>query len=164
MTLPVVAKKRFILIHTCHKLTPQNKKLILEFFSSSQDQCFVVLDSAEMTASDSFAKKIKSAVKVVDFSSGKKTNVFDMTRAIGARRPAEALKFLSGLYQEGMHPLQIMGTLVWFWGSVKNRLSQQKFAQGLKALQEADLNVKRSRINPEYAIEVVVARLSMLLT
>ena len=59
--------------------------------------------------------------------------------------------------------LQLMGGLVWFWGKLKQRISAEKFKKGLLHLQEADLNIKRSRIKAEYALEVLVVKLCLLI-
>jgi DNA polymerase III delta subunit len=90
--------------------------------------------------------------------------VFDMTKLIAAGRPKDALKMLSDFYSEGVHPLQIMGGLVWFWGKEGRLLQKEKFERGLKALEEADLNIKRSRLDPEYAVEKLVVELTGLLS
>ncbi len=85
-----------------------------------------------------------------------------MTRVM-ANDPAQALKILNELLEEGIHPLQIMGGLLWFWGKEKFRLKGDRYNKGLLVLQEADLNIKRSRLLPEHAIEVVVVKLCSLL-
>ena len=53
-------------------------------------------------------------------------NVFDMTKAMGLRRSEEAENF-SRAFEPGIHPLQLMGGLVWFWGKSRERLPQEKF-------------------------------------
>lgn len=78
------------------------------------------------------------------------------------RSPAEALKMLTQLLEEGSHPLQILGGLVWFWGKSRERLSPAQFKKGLLALQEADLNIKRSRTRPEHSLEILIVKLASL--
>jgi DNA polymerase III delta subunit len=56
-----------------------------------------------------------------------------------------------------------MGALVWYWGKEGKTLGQERFERGLKALEEADLNIKRSRLNPQYAVEKLVVELGLLL-
>ena len=80
-----------------------------------------------------------------------------------ARNPVEALKILGNLLVEENHPLQIMGGLIWFWGKSRTRLSADQFKKGLMCLQEADLNIKRSRLKPEHTLEVLVVKLSSLI-
>ena len=66
---------------------------------------------------------------------------------------------LHGFYNQGMYPLQMMGALVWYWGKEGKALGPQRFEKGLKALEEADLNIKRSRFLPEYALEKLIVEL-----
>ena len=82
-----------------------------------------------------------------------------MTKLISSRRTADALKMLDGFYTNHMHPLQVMGALVWFWSKDGRAYGTEKFERGLKALEEADLNIKRSRMNPEHAVEKLVVEL-----
>ena len=79
-----------------------------------------------------------------------------MPRAMSSRNAGEALKILDELLESNVHPLQIMGGLVWYWGKERERLSPQSFYKGLTALEEADLNIKRSRLKPEHAVEKVL--------
>jgi len=160
--LPAVASKRFILIRECHKLSPHNRELIINFLNKKSEKVILVLDSDELEAQNSFVKSLQSLVKVLDFYQPPSKNVFDMTRAIGSHNITEALKILSELLVEGVHPLQIMPALVWFWGQGRERMAREKFEKGLSILQRTDLNIKRSRLKPEHAVELAVVQLSSL--
>jgi DNA polymerase III delta subunit len=69
---------------------------------------------------------------------------------------------LDGFYRADVHPLQVMGALVWYWGKEGRHLGKERFGRGLKALEEADLNIKRSRLDPQYAVEKLVVELGLL--
>jgi len=163
LSLPAVAPQRFVLIHTCHKLTPRNKDVLLDFLKEEQDHVFLVLESSGWGPGDAFVKKLRPFVTIESFETAVPSNVFDMTRLISRGRSAEALKLLFDLFGEGQHPLQIMGALVWFWGKQRARLDRKRFERGLRTLQEADLNIKRSRVKPDHAVEFAVVKLSALL-
>jgi len=164
IALPAVSKKRLILIRAVEKLDTHNKKIVLDFIQTKSSHAVLILDSDGTAPKNSFFNKITSVAKVTRFGQGTaKKNVFDMTRAMEGRNPSGALKILDGLLGEGDHPLQIMGGLVWFWGKLKNRLSAESFKKGLLVLQEADLNIKRSRLKPEHAVEIAVTKLSSLI-
>ena len=135
--------------------------MILEFIGNKADYAVLILETEE-DQTDSFIKKLRPLVKTVEFSKQAKLNVFDLTRVISEHRSAEALKILAQLQSQGDHPLQIMGGLVWFWGKSRGKLSVSRFENGLKALQEADLNIKRSRLEPDHALEVAVIKLCSL--
>ena len=163
LALPAVASQRLIVIREAHKLKSQQKDILAGFMAGQSNHCVLVLEMGTSQGQDAFIRKIKPFVKVSETSSTEKTSVFDMTRAIEARHPAEALKLLRDMLDEGVHPLQIMGGMVWFWGKTKQRLKGPAYLDGLKALQEADLNIKRSRLPADHAMEVLVAKLDGLL-
>jgi DNA polymerase III delta subunit len=164
ISLPAVSKQRLILIRNVNKLDAHNKEIILDFIQGENSHAVVILDSDDGGGKNSFIAKVKLIAKVMNFGADtRKQNVFDMTRAIENQNPAVALKILNELINDGNPPLKIMGGMVWFWGDRKSRLSAGKFKEGLQVLQEADLNIKRSRIKPEYAVEVAVTKLSSLI-
>ena len=162
LTLPVLSAKRMVVIRFVHKLNAHKQKLILEFAQSKQDKTELVLDTDEAEPANAFYTQLGRQAKSFSFSKGSKQNVFDVTNAISARNPIEALQILARLLDDGNHPLQILGGLVWYWGRMRGRVSKDKFFSGLVVLQEADVNIKRSRLNSEHAVEVAVTKLSSL--
>ena len=104
-------------------------------------------------------KDIVSYAKVLNFGIKTELNIFDMTKLMSARKTTEALKMLNDFFNQGTYPLQMMGAIVWYWGKEGRALGNVKFEKGLKALEEADLNIKRSRLLPEYALEKLVVEL-----
>ena len=156
--LPAVAKQRLVMIRECHKFNEENKELILEF-TKKPGACVLILDSDKADADSEFIKKLGRSAKISVFGSEEVLNVFTMTRAISVGKKAEALKILSQLLSRGERPLQIMGGLVWYWKNSRRDLSLERFKKGLLALQEADLNIKRSRLKEEHALELLVVKL-----
>ena len=163
IALPAVSPQRVVLIRECDKLSPQNRDILLECIQDRSDKTVVMLDSNVLEVKDSFVTKLKVYAKVIDFQRQVPANVFDMTRAIGLKKSQEALAILFQMLSSGTHPLQIMGGVVWFWGRSRERLPAQRFKLGLAAMQEADLNIKRSRLKPEYALELLVVKLCSLI-
>jgi len=163
LALPAIAKKRLVLIRSANKLSTQNKKILSAFIKDKQDHLDLIIDVDAEDSRSSFLKNLIAASEVTKFAQARQQNVFDITNAMTSRRPIDALKILYQVVSEGAHPLQVMGGLVWFWGKNRNRLSHDHFKQGLLDLSEADLNIKRSKLKPEYALEVLVIKLSSLL-
>ncbi len=163
VAMPAVLKQRVVLIRKIEKLSTQNKDLLLNWIKEKNQNCVLLLDSDEGESKNAFLTKLSANAQVFSFAVGKGKNVFDMTRALSSRNDVEALKILDELLEAGDHPLQIMGGLVWFWGKQKGIVAKAKFEEGLEILQEADLNIKRSRLKPEYAIELLVVKLAGLL-
>ena len=162
LVLPVVSKKRLLIIRAIHKLKAENQKILLDFIQSPPQYLELILDSDEAEIKTAFFEKLSRQAKVFSFGTTTKHNVFDITKAISSRNPQQALQVLADLLEEGSHPLQLMGGLIWFWGSLKGRLSPDRFKRGLLEIQKADLNIKRSRLSPERALEVLIVKLSCL--
>jgi len=162
VTLPAMAKERLVVLRQCHKLTPHNKELIKEFVTKPYSPTTMILDSDEWREEDALVKGLARYAKVCHFQQKEELNVFNLTRTIGTQRKVESLKILSNLLDRGEYPLQLMGGLVWFWKKSRDKMSAARFKQGLRALQEADLNIKRSRLRPEYALELLVIKLCSL--
>lgn len=163
IALPAVADKRLVLIRKAEKLSQHNKDIIQDFIRADNPRVVLVLESDERSLKGAFFRDVMSVAQVVRFGRElRESNIWDVTRAIERRNSGEALRILNTLMHNGDSPLRIMGGLVWFWGSLKGRISSEGFKKGLLVLQEADLNIKRSRLRPEYAVEIAVTKLSSL--
>lgn len=156
LSLPVLATKRLVLIRQAHQLKAEAIKILEEFLTNS-DHCDVILESWGQLKDD--FRILTSQAKVFNFGITQEANIFDMTKLMANRKTTEALKMLNEFYDQGMYPLQMMGALVWYWGKEGKVLGTAKFQRGLRALEDADLNIKRSRLLPEYAIEKLVVEL-----
>jgi DNA polymerase III delta subunit len=161
ITLPVIAPKRLVLLRNVHKLKPPDAAVLTQYVQQPSPHCDLVLETSEPALKGDLSE-LAARCSVSVFGEAEKGNVFDMTKLMEAGRAKEALKMLGGFYSQGTHPLQIMGGLVWFWGKSGRKLPQAKFEQGLEMLEQADLNIKRSRLDPEYAVEKVVVELTEL--
>ncbi len=165
VALPVVSSKRLIIVKTFQKADDQLKDLILDFLKRKEDRIDVILDADSDLSDKAFVAEIVSFGQVVQFKKATAPKrLFDMTNAMEAKKHEEALKNLLLLLKDGNHPLQVMGGLIWFWGKNKGRVTKQNFIKGLQFIQEADLNIKRSKIEPQYALEVLVLKLCLLIS
>ena len=135
---------------------------MIDFCKKPATHCDLILESSENILKGEL-KDLPLYAKGVVLGKPEGPNVFDMTKLITAHRSGDALKMLDGFYRKNVHPLQIMGALVWYWGKEGKVLGHERFARGLKALEEADLNIKRSRLDPQYAVEKLVVELGLLL-
>jgi len=158
VALPAVSSRRLILVKEAHKLSPYNKELIVNF-SKSPGQTVLILDLEKIGADDVLIKGLGSTAKVSYFKKEFELSVFDVARAISRGKQLEALKILFQLLQNGEQPLQIMGGLIWSWKNSRQEYSPGQYKKGLLVLQEADLNIKRSRLKPEHALELAVVKL-----
>lgn len=163
VSLPALVERRVVVIRQLTKLTPYNQKLLLEFCQEPQSHLILILDTEESQAKTAFLKKIGKLAEVIRCGTKEERNVFSVTNAMKTGDLTSALKALNDLIEDGQHPLQLMGGLLWFWGSVRERMSQISFQKGLDFLRQADLNIKRSRLNPETAVEMLVIQLTRCL-
>jgi DNA polymerase III delta subunit len=157
LALPAFSTKRFILIRHVHKLKAEAMAVLEVFVKEPYSSCDLVLEASEELKSQ--FKEIFSYLKIFNFGQKVQQGIFDMTKLMSLKKTSEALKMLHGFYDQGMYPLQMMGALVWYWGKQGRSLGPQKFEKGLKALEEADINIKRSRLLPEYALEKLIVEL-----
>jgi len=165
LALPVFSPKRFILVRESHKLSEHNRKVIMDFLASGrQDHLVFVLEAEGFKGRDSFFAALKTHAQLIEAALPRAANVFDVTRAMSRHQPSQALKILHGLLSDGQHPLQLLGGLIWFWKEQKRVLSKDVFEDGLRAFQETDLNIKRSRLYPDYALEVLIVRLCRMMS
>ncbi len=162
LSLPHVASVRMVVIRQCERLNEHNRELVLEVLQEKPKTLELVLDFEEVDQKSAFFSKLKPLTQILSIETEKTANVFDMTRLISARDTVGAIKMLHQLMENNAHPLQIMGGLVWYWGKERERLDARRFVQGLMVLEEGDLNIKRSKLNPEHAVEKVVVELALL--
>ncbi len=159
ISLPAIAAKRLVVVKESHRLSAAHQELITQTFQNKLAHVALILDFNGSDGTEGFIKKLKNSAQIIEFFSQQKLNVFDMTRAIERQKGNDALKILHSLLTNGEHPLQILGGLVWFWGKTRIKMSAARFEKGLLALQEADLNIKRSRLQSEYALELLIVKL-----
>jgi DNA polymerase III delta subunit len=163
LSLPAIAPQRVVVIRQAEKLDDYLKEVILNWTAENSSTAILVLDFKSIDTRSAFYKKVLPFAKIVSDEAKKERNIFDVTKALERRDGAAALKALEELIGAGQYPLQMIGGLIWFWGKCRDRLTDDKFKKGLLVIQEADLNIKRSRLDPAYAMEVAVMKLSALL-
>ncbi|MFA5059498.1 MAG: hypothetical protein WC676_02610 [Candidatus Omnitrophota bacterium] len=160
MALPAVAPQRLVMIREGQKLTAHHKEILLEFIQGSSQHCILVIDVETSKEEDAFVKKISTTAQVIRFQQQVSSNAFDLARAVTSGQTTQALEILSQILTSGDHPLQIMGALVWQWQKSRRQIPTERFKKGLLALQEADFNIKRSRLKAEHAMEILIVKLS----
>lgn len=162
--MPVVGPKRLVVLSRVHKLDILSKKILLEFIAQDRTDVDLIVDAGGVDVNSSFLKQLMAGAQIYQTPAPPRHNVFAVTHALSNHDHVQACRILNSLFSEGEHPLQIMGGLVWFWGKLRLKLAKENFHQGLRMLQEADLNIKRSHLNPEHALELLVVKLSTIIT
>ncbi len=161
MTLPVMSSKRLVIVRQAQKLKTDDIQSLIQTVSGGIKHADIILNAPEVPAKGEW-KQLTALCQTLTFGVAASRNVFDMTKLISSRQAAAALKMLHEFYGDNVHPLQIMGALVWYWSREGSALGAVKYEQGLRALQAADLNMKRSRFDSHYALEKVIVELVQL--
>jgi DNA polymerase III delta subunit len=162
LSLPVVSSRRLVIVRTAHKLSPRHCDILNTFLETPQEHVHLALEAQADQLNRLRLDEQRARVKTFRFASKKKMNVFDMTKVMARGNTKKALQMLSDLLADGDAPLRIMGGLVWFWGRSQRQLSAENYHKGLSLLQEADFHIKRSRLRTDYALELLVTKLTSL--
>ncbi len=162
-SLPVSASKRVVILYDCAKLSARHQDFLKSYLANPYAHVVLILDTDEGDLKTAFFKAIAGHVEQVRFGVTASKSVFDVTKALSQNQPADALKHMKELMDDGQHPLQLIGGILWFWKNNQLRLTADKKEKGLRLIQEADLNIKRSRLTAEQSVEVLVVKLSCLM-
>ncbi|MDP2653695.1 MAG: hypothetical protein Q8Q08_06650 [Candidatus Omnitrophota bacterium] len=162
IALPAIARKRLVLLKECHRLTEDNQAILASFAAASHEHLVLILESSRLEPGSPFVQRLKPYAKIIATQTAPEINVFTVTKAMEAGQPAQALKLLFEIMERGEKPVQILGGLVWFWSKKRALVPADVYQEGLRVLQETDLNVKRTRLRPEFALEEAVVKLGGL--
>ncbi len=163
-SLPVAAERRLVILYDLEKLSAKHQDFLKQYLAKPYPHVVLILDADEGDPKTAFFKAITPLVEQTRFGVKASKSVFDVTKAMAQNQQAEALKNLKALMDDGQHPLQLIGGILWFWKNNQLRLSAESQEKGLRLIQEADLNIKRSRMTAEQSVEVLVVKLSSLIT
>ena len=161
ITLPVINPKRLVIVHNIHKLKVADISSLMTFLKGPSELIDLILETSELSLKEDH-KVMVPLCTVQVFDLPKKPGTFQVTRLMTEGRQKEALHTLNEVFLSE-HPLRILGGIGSFWGKDGRRLAPRSFELGLKVLEEADVNIKRNRLDPQYAVEKVVVELSVLL-
>lgn len=162
ISMPILGQHRLVLIRDADGLTAQARVMILDHVTKTQDFLVVVLDAQEGKTGEGLIKQFGKSLETLYFEQGTKKNIFALTRLIVSNKKMEALKQLAEFLEQGIHPLQMIPAIIWEWKRNKKRLGSARFIEGLKVIQQADVNIKRSRLSASQALEVLIVKLCSL--
>lgn len=162
--LPVVAQKRLVILKNILKAKKDFQDAVLNYLSDPFEHIVLIFDEDKWDGRNAFAKKVKAKkVQTKVFGQVQEKSIFDMTNAMQSRQPDLALKHAHSMMEQGSHPLQMIGVILWFWKKQSERFSSEVTKKGLSVIQEADLNIKRSKLTPEQSLEVLIVKLCSLM-
>lgn len=158
LRLPIKATKRLLIIRNIEGLPRDCREKIASYINRPYPWLTLVLEGESL---DKEMEAISLRAETLYFRKIKPYDVFALGRAINNKNQALALDILSDLLLRGEKPQKIMGGLIWHWENMEKHISAEKVKKGFEALLEADLNIKRSRLKADIALELLVVKLCL---
>lgn len=155
--LPLKVKKRLIVIKNCQNLNSKVKDFILDYVKNHSKEIVLILDFYKIEEKDNFFIGLSKYAKLIRFKEFHADNGFDLERAIVQKNSLSALKILNNLLLEGQRPEQILGLLRYQY--IRNSRHEEDLKNKLNLILEADINIKTTRLKPEYALEILILKL-----
>jgi DNA polymerase III delta subunit len=168
LLLPIKAKQRLILIKDAPGLRADIKQYLLTWLSKPFSHVSLILDARRIDRRDKFFNQISGLVKQVNFHQSMEINAFTLARQIMhpvrdrvsngvQKRIKSALRLLRQLLLQGERPERILGAL-------RYQLQQEGLGSGdkkkrLMFLLNCDIDIKRGKLKPEFALERLLIRL-----
>lgn len=173
LCLPVMAKKRIVVIKDAQSLKEEIKEFIVKYVKKPYPQIVLILDITPLSTYqgrlnqketqgklDEFIRRIGSYAQIYRFRETQPLNSFFLNRQIELRKTHFALKVLAQLLQNGERPELILGGLRSSWE--RNTFNPPERRKRLKFLLNCDIDIKTGRLKPELALEKLVVNLCCL--
>jgi len=155
--LPVKSAKRIVVIKQAQALKADVKNFLSEYARKEAKGMIVVLDFDHSDHGDSFLRDISGYSRVIRFKETLNPDAFLLSRQIDLKRADAALSVLSQLFKKGERPERIMGGLRSSWE--RKAMTQLELKKRIKLLLNCDIDIKKGRLRPEFALERLVVRL-----
>jgi len=158
--LPLKSNKRIVIIKDAQDLKKEAQEFLLKYFKKPDLRVVLILDMGRYEPKDEFLNQAAKYAKVLRFKEGVQLNTFSLSRQIGLRKTADALRVLAELLKNGEKPERILGGLRYVY--TKDAAQPQAVKKRFKILLNCDIDIKTGRIKPEFALERLVVRLCSL--
>ena len=178
--LPVKARQRLILIRNAARLSQNIKEYLSTFLKQPLPHACLILDIRQVDQGDRFFSQISRSVKLINFRQSRKINAFTLARQIfsGPRqghynrreraaydavsisaqnRIKPAIRLLRQLLLQGEKPERILGAFRYQLHQQGLDLCQRK--KKLDFLLNCDIDIKKGRLKPEFALEKMIIKL-----
>jgi len=157
LLLPLKAKKRIVVVKDALSLKEDIKTFILKYIKMPKTQTVLILDVNHQDAKDGFLRELVRFAQVYRFGEPARIDTFALSRQIEQRKPDYALRLLNQLLKNGEKPERIMGGLRYAWERDARYPLETK--KRLKLLLNCDIDIKRGRLSPNFALERLVISL-----
>lgn len=139
------------------RITKEAVRVLVENLGSNLSLIANALDVLVLYIGEKEAIEAADVARLVgpDLSS----SAFELFDCIRRHDKETAFQILDSLLKEGVNSSQILGAFAHKLISEKGRLDASLFEQALLELQKTDRDIKRSRLAPRVALELLLARL-----
>ncbi len=158
LSFPLNARKRIIIIKDCQYLKDGIKEFILEYAKKPFSSMVLVLDITDNVKKNAFINTISKYAEVYWFKETPKLSAFILNRQIEMKKTDSALRILAQLLKNGERPEMIMGGLRYSWE--KYPPAPVELRKRLNALLSCDIDIKTGRLQPDFALEKLIVKLS----
>ncbi len=155
--LPVNADKRMIVIKDAGNLSKDCREFIERYLPSASRHIVLVMDFEHFDRKDDFLSTVSRHAKILRFTEIPQEDTFGLLRQIESGQAASALSILTRLLKDGERPERILGGLRYSWEKQNGALAENK--RRLLALLECDIDIKKGRLKPAFALEKLVIEL-----
>lgn len=158
--LPVQLKQRIVVIRGGEALGQEIKDFITVFAKENRENIILVVYLDNYSSNKEFISGLLHHAEVSRFQEEVVLNTFDLSRQIESRKAAASLKILKQLLKNGERPEKILGGLRSSWErNLKNTL---ELKNRLKLMLSCDLDIKRGRLKPAFALERFIINICSL--
>jgi len=151
-------RRRLILIRDIQKAAPKIKEFFISYSKRPFAHVVLILVAGSDVEEESILPPYSSGnIKIEKFGSFKKTNAFDLGKAIAKRNAKFALCLLSQLLEKGEKPEKILGGLR--YQLLKGASTDIAREKNLFVLLNTELDIKTGRLLPHLALEKLIIKL-----
>jgi len=157
LNLPVNAKNRIIVIKDASALAKDCQEFIKRHLPAASSHIVLVMDFERFDRKDDFLNSVSQNAKILRFKEIPQEDTFSLFRQIESGQIAPALGILARLLKDGQRPERILGGLRYSWEKQNGMIAEKR--RKLLALLECDIDIKKGRLKPAFALEKLVINL-----
>ena len=154
LNLPVKSGKRVVVVKDAAALAEDCQEFIKRYLSAGSADIVLVMDFEHFERKDDFLNSVLAHAKVMRFKEVAQDDTFSLLRQIESGQIAPALGILTRLLKDGERPERILGGLRYSWEKQSGVSAQNK--RRLLALLHCDIDIKKGRLKPAFALEKLV--------
>lgn len=151
--------KRLLLIRNIDKAHPELKEFIIQYSRDQYPHADLILLAAADADEDKIFKE-REGICIEKYGVSRKTNAFDLGRALTGKNVKSALKILRELILKGEKPERIVGALR--YNIMKDSSSRQSRQENLRLLLKAEIEIKTGKLKPVLSLEKLIVKMCCL--